>query len=70
VDIDVFKKNVGDLLRDLRSGQKLPSKERIYTAGEKEYEKQLQIAEKGVPINQNLYKDLIYIDNLLEIKHF
>ena len=70
VDVDVFKKNIGDLLRDLRSVQKLPGQKRIYTAGEKEYEKQLQIAEKGVPINQNLYKDLIYIDNLLGIKHF
>ena len=70
VPIEQFKKNIGDLLRTLRSTGKLPGKDRVYTAGEKEYEVEKQIKEKGVPINPNLFSDLQYIDNLLEIGFF
>jgi len=65
VEIEIFKNNIGNLLRELRSVRKLPGHPRIYTAGEKEYEKQLRIEKEGVPINRNLYADLKYINELL-----
>jgi len=68
--IGQFKKNIGDLLRELRSVNKYPGKDRIYTAGEKEYEIEKRIKEKGVSINTNLLLDLKYIDNLLGIGEF
>jgi LDH2 family malate/lactate/ureidoglycolate dehydrogenase len=68
--IEQFKKNIGDLLRELRSANKYPGKYRIYTAGEKEYETEKTIKEKGIPINSNLLSDLKYIDNLLRIGEF
>jgi len=34
---ELFKKTVGQILRELRVSQKSPDQERIYTAGEKEY---------------------------------
>jgi len=70
LQIEQFKKNIGDLLRDLRSVNKYPGKDRIYTAGEKEYEIEKTIREKGIPINSNLLSDLKYIDNLLGIGEF
>jgi len=68
--IEQFKKNIGDLLRELRSVNKFPGKDRIFTAGEKEYEIEKTVKEKGVSINSNLLSDLKYIDNLLEIGKF
>ena len=70
VEIDVFTKNIGDLLRQLRSVRKLPGAERIYTAGEKEFEIEKIIRAQGLPINKNLMDDLCHIDNLLKIGHF
>ncbi|MDO9545142.1 MAG: Ldh family oxidoreductase [Pelolinea sp.] len=68
--IENFKKNIGALLRDLRSVRKYPGKDRIYTAGEKEFETEQIIREQGVPINSNLLSDLKYIDKLLELGEF
>jgi len=68
--IEQFKKNIGDLLRELRSVNKYPGKDRVYTAGEKEYEIEKTIMEKGIPINTNLLSDLKYIDTLLGIGEF
>jgi len=65
-----FKKNIGNLLRELRSAGKYPGKARVYTAGEKEYEIEKTIKEKGIPINSSLLSDLKYIDNLLGIGEF
>jgi len=65
VEIDVFKKNIGNLLRQLRSADKLPGQSRIFTAGEKEHENQQRVLKEGVAINKNLYADLKYIDDSL-----
>jgi L-2-hydroxycarboxylate dehydrogenase (NAD+) len=37
-DIDSFKKTTGNILRDLRASKRMPGQDRIFTAGEKEYE--------------------------------
>ena len=62
-----FKKNIGDLLRSLRASKKYPGHDRIYTAGEKEYEKQNEIKRTGVAINTKLNQDILYIKKLLKI---
>lgn len=54
IDVDEFKKITGDMMRDLRNCEKLPGQERIYTAGEKESDKESEIPKTGVPINDNL----------------
>jgi L-2-hydroxycarboxylate dehydrogenase (NAD+) len=68
--INNFRKNIGNLLRDLRSVPKYPGQDRIYTAGEKEYEIEKTIRANGIAINPNLMADLIYIDKLLDIGDF
>ena len=52
-----FKKITGDILRELRASKKMPGHDRIYTAGEKEYETWLFRKDKGVPFNEELLKE-------------
>lgn len=49
-----FRKTTGDILRALRNSKKMPGQERIYTAGEKEYDTYLFRQDKGVPFNTAL----------------
>ena len=68
--INDFKNKKGSLLRELRSVRKYPGHDRIYTAGEKEFEIEKMIYKKGIAINPNLLADLTYLDNLLGIGDF
>lgn len=63
--VNEFKKNIGDLLRTLRATRKAPGQERIYTAGEKEFEMEKKVREQGVPVNKNLRKDILYLQQEL-----
>jgi LDH2 family malate/lactate/ureidoglycolate dehydrogenase len=65
--LDAFKKTAGDILRQLRASQKAPGKERIYTAGEKEYLVWLERKEKGVPINEGVQKEMVAIRDELKL---
>lgn len=49
-DVDEFKKQVGDINRELRAAAKAPGADRIYTPGEKEYDVFLERSKKGVYI--------------------
>lgn len=55
---EVFKKTAGEILRELRSSQKAPGCERIYTAGEKEYETWQFRKDKGVPVGEAVQREL------------
>jgi L-2-hydroxycarboxylate dehydrogenase (NAD+) len=58
VPVEVSRKITGDIMRALQSAKKAPGADRIYVAGEKEYERELRIREEGIPINNNLLKTL------------
>lgn len=58
-ELEEFKKIAGDILRALRASKKAPGQERIYTAGEKEYETWLSRKTRGVPINRSVQKEMI-----------
>ncbi|NLJ74042.1 MAG: Ldh family oxidoreductase [Firmicutes bacterium] len=62
-ELDSFKKTTGDILRELRASKKAPGRDRIYTAGEKEYLTKLEREKNGIPIGESLQKD---INSLLE----
>jgi L-2-hydroxycarboxylate dehydrogenase (NAD+) len=72
-EVDSFKKTTGDILRELRASRKMPGHDRIFTAGEKEYEAWLSRKDKGVTFNDQLleefrglcksYNLMEYIDN-------
>ena len=59
VEPEQFKKQAGDILRELRHSRKMPNRDRIYTAGEKEHIAGLEREGKGVPINENLQKEIL-----------
>lgn len=68
VDLDVFKKQIGDILRQLRASKKAPGAKRIYTPGEKEYETWLYRKDKGVPFNGPLKANFRDVKNKLGMK--
>jgi LDH2 family malate/lactate/ureidoglycolate dehydrogenase len=63
--LDEFKKTTGNILRALRNARKYPGAERIYTAGEKEFEMEKYVREHGIPVNPNLQKELKIIQQEL-----
>lgn len=69
-DLSSFKHTVGDILRQLRSSQKAPGTEQIYTAGEKEHLAWLDRKNKGVPINAALQKDMITMKRELKLNQY
>lgn len=67
---EAFKKTAGTILRELRASKKAPGQERIYTAGEKEYEVWLYRKDKGVPITEAVQKEFIQIRDELGLTQF
>lgn len=67
--IDSFKKIAGNILRELRASKLAPGKERIYTAGEKEYLTWLERKDKGVPVGDAVQKELISVRDELKLPH-
>ena len=59
--IDSFKKTAGEILRQLRGSLKAPGEERIYTAGEKEYDVWMYRKDKGVPVTEAVQKEFIQV---------
>lgn len=67
---EAFKKTAGDILRQLRSSKKAPGQERIYTAGEKEYDIWMERKEKGVPMTEAVQMEFIQIRDELGLTRF
>ena len=66
---DVCRKKAGDIMRSMRASKKAPGAERIYTAGEKEYE--IRLARKdGVPINESVQKEITAVRDELGLTQY
>ncbi len=70
IDLASFKKTAGNILRELRNSKKAPGHSRIYTAGEKEYLAWLERKDKGVPVNEELQKEIIKLRDELKLTQF
>ena len=55
---DVCRRKAGDILRGIRTSKKAPGADRIYTAGEKEYEIWMSRKDSGVPINESVQAEM------------
>ncbi|HSV88451.1 MAG TPA: Ldh family oxidoreductase [Bacteroidales bacterium] len=53
-----FRETTGTILRQLRTSRKVPGQDRIYTAGEKEFEISRIRSQQGVPIEEDLLAEL------------
>ncbi len=58
VPLDVARRITGQIMRDLQNARKEPGRDRIYVAGEKEYEAQERVRAQGIPVNTNLRREL------------
>lgn len=67
---DSFKKTAGDILRELRASKKAPGCDRIYTAGEKEYDIWKFRKDKGVPVGEAVQKEFIAMRDELGLTQF
>jgi LDH2 family malate/lactate/ureidoglycolate dehydrogenase len=68
--LDEFKQTTGEILRQLRSSRKQPGFERIFTAGEKEFENEIRIRKEGVPVVPNLQKDILLMQKELGLSNY
>ena len=55
---DICRKKAGDIIRGIRASKKMPGAERIYSAGEKEYEIWKSREPSGVPINESVQGEI------------
>jgi len=69
-DPDSFKKTTGDILRELRASRKMPGKDRIYTAGEKEYDTWMFRKDRGVPFNGQLLEEFRGLCNTYGLREY
>jgi LDH2 family malate/lactate/ureidoglycolate dehydrogenase len=58
---DAFRKTAGDILRSLRASRKTPGRNRIFTAGEKEYLAWTDRKDKGVKLAPALQWEIIQL---------
>jgi L-2-hydroxycarboxylate dehydrogenase (NAD+) len=67
IPLELSKHITGSIVRNLQASRKAPGQERIYVAGEKEYEKEKLVREQGVPVNDNLRRELQIVRDELGI---
>ncbi|MDY0371343.1 MAG: Ldh family oxidoreductase [Sphaerochaetaceae bacterium] len=66
---EVFKRVAGTICRQIRSSKKAPGEDRIYTAGEKEYEAWLYRREHGCPVPPSLQKSMIELRDTFKLNY-
>ncbi len=67
IPLEASRRITGQIMRALQEARKAPGHERIYVAGEKEYEAEKRIRAQGVPVNPNLRRELQFMRDELEI---
>jgi L-2-hydroxycarboxylate dehydrogenase (NAD+) len=70
IPLEVSRRITGQIMRALQTSRKAPGQDRIYVAGEKEYEKEQAIRERGVPVNANLRRELQIMRDELNISGY
>ena len=70
IPLDAFRCITGQILRDLQGSRKWPGHDRIYVAGEKEYEIEKVRRVEGVPVNPNLERQFQTMRDELAIEGY
>jgi len=65
--LELSRSITGQIMRALQASRKAPGQDRIYVAGEKEYEMEKTVRQRGVPVNRNLRSELQTMRNELGI---
>lgn len=69
-ELNEFQKTTGNILRDLRASKKAPGQDRIYTAGEKEYLAWMERKDSGIPVNQELQREILTLQQELGLTQY
>ncbi|MCQ2487332.1 MAG: Ldh family oxidoreductase [Clostridia bacterium] len=64
------REKAGEIIRKVRASEKQPGHDRIYSAGEKEYEVWLSRKDTGVPINESVQAELSQIRDELGLTKY
>ncbi|MCJ7549893.1 MAG: Ldh family oxidoreductase [Anaerolineae bacterium] len=67
IPLDQFRQIVGNIVRSLQAARKAPGQDRIYVAGEKEFDKERVVVEKGIPVNAKLRSSLQFVRDELSV---
>mgnify|MGYP000319555641 FL=1 len=67
---DETRKKAGEIIRSVRNSQKAPGCDRIYTAGEKEWDIWQQRKNSGVPINESVQKEMTEVRDELGLTQY
>ena len=70
IPLETAKQITGSILRDLQASRKAPGQDRIYVAGEKEYEMIEIVRQAGIPVNANLRRELQIMRDELAIEGY
>ena len=66
---ELVRAKAGDICRSMRASKKAPDAERIYTAGEKEYEIWKKREDSGVPINEAVQAEINEVRDKLGLSY-
>ncbi len=70
IPLETFKQVTGGIMRALQNARRAPGHDRIYVAGEKEFEKRQERLAQGIPLNKNLRAELQFMRDELQIKGY
>lgn len=68
--LELSRRISGRIMRALQSSRRAPGQDRIYVAGEKEYESQALVRQRGVPVNRMLRRELQIMRDKLRISGY
>ena len=66
---ELTRKKAGEIIRSVRNSKKAPGHDRIYTAGEKEWDIWLSRKDSGVPINESVQKEMCTVRDELKLDY-
>jgi len=70
IPLDLSRRITGQIMRALQNAHKAPGQERIYVAGEKEYENEKRIRKQGIPVNPSLRREMQIMRDELNISGY
>lgn len=66
---ELVRSKAGEILRSIRASRKMPDADRIYTAGEKEYDIWQSRKDSGVPINESVQGEICAVRDELGLDY-
>jgi LDH2 family malate/lactate/ureidoglycolate dehydrogenase len=67
--LDTFRHTAGEICRELRASKKAPGHDRIWTAGEKEWDVWQVRKDKGVPMGDGVQQDFIAVRDMYHLPY-